>query len=280
MKPNIMVNKATKEMDAQLKRAQARLYLEKQGCGPSKHESIIAKSGLVSALSQKSKDTSSPFSRDNTMTLLKKRKAETETKRTYSSGCSLTCGGKSIKCDQNDGDVIEKLPVNWAAVEDPHSSKIYYWNKVTNETSWSLPKQTVAAQDVSDCPYGWKDVVHPATGQKYFIHKDSGEKSWTLPKADQPKVFKSQCLSARQDYPIQSHSSHTKENSIDKAGVDPLDPTQGRVLNNKESVGRMADSTASGPLWQQRPLPAPGLVLKQHNKNTVTDNPVGPTIPR
>ena len=30
--------------------------------------------------------------------------------------------------------------------------------------------------------------------------------------------------------------------------------------------GRMADSTAGGPLWQQRPLPNPGAVLKKSTK--------------
>ena len=36
---------------------------------------------------------------------------------------------------------------------------------------------------------------------------------------------------------------------------------------------RMADSTASGPLWQQRPYPAPGKILRQ-GQNT----PQGPSM--
>ena len=36
----------------------------------------------------------------------------------------------------------------------------------------------------------------------------------------------------------------------------------------------MADSTASGPLWQQRPYPAPGTILRAKE---ITGSGVGPT---
>ena len=38
----------------------------------------------------------------------------------------------------------------------------------------------------------------------------------------------------------------------------------------------MADSTASGPLWQQRPYPAPGQALKTKAK---TGQEAGPSLP-
>ncbi|CAN0369263.1 unnamed protein product, partial [Hapterophycus canaliculatus] len=48
--------------------------------------------------------------------------------------------------------------------------------------------------------------------------------------------------------------------------IDPLDPTGktgGKWSDGLVQVGeRMADSTASGPLWQQRPYPAPGKILR------------------
>lgn len=37
--------------------------------------------------------------------------------------------------------------------------------------------------------------------------------------------------------------------------------------------GRMADSTAGGSLWQQRPLPNPGNVLKKG----ITNSSIGPS---
>jgi len=41
--------------------------------------------------------------------------------------------------------------------------------------------------------------------------------------------------------------------------------------------GKMADSTASGPLWQQRPYPAPGLALKGKEKSDVQESRIGPS---
>lgn len=38
---------------------------------------------------------------------------------------------------------------------------------------------------------------------------------------------------------------------------------------------KMADSTASGPLWQQRPYPAPGTIMKSKEANSIAT--VGPS---
>ena len=37
----------------------------------------------------------------------------------------------------------------------------------------------------------------------------------------------------------------------------------------------MADSTASGPLWQQRPYPAPGTIMKSRETSSIAT--VGPS---
>lgn len=49
--------------------------------------------------------------------------------------------------------------------------------------------------------------------------------------------------------------------------IDPMDPTgseggKGQPKFDPNTGERMADSTASGPLFQQRPYPAPGSVLR------------------
>lgn len=52
--------------------------------------------------------------------------------------------------------------------------------------------------------------------------------------------------------------------------VDPMDPTGALAGAKAQSLGpsgeKMADSTASGPLFQQRPYPAPGSVLRGQAK--------------
>ena len=49
------------------------------------------------------------------------------------------------------------------------------------------------------------------------------------------------------------------------SGIDPMDPLGEEAGKNSAGMaegGRMADSTASGPLFQQRPYPAPGSILR------------------
>ncbi len=50
--------------------------------------------------------------------------------------------------------------------------------------------------------------------------------------------------------------------------IDPMDPLGEEGGKNSMGINgeRMADSTASGPLFQQRPYPAPGSVLRGAKK--------------
>jgi len=52
--------------------------------------------------------------------------------------------------------------------------------------------------------------------------------------------------------------------------VDPMDPTGALAGAKGQNLGpngeKMADSTASGPLFQQRPYPAPGSILRGQAK--------------
>lgn len=43
---------------------------------------------------------------------------------------------------------------------------------------------------------------------------------------------------------------------------------------------RAADTTASGPLFQQRPYPAPGSVLRANQKLISGEPQIGPAVPR
>ncbi|CAM9283984.1 unnamed protein product, partial [Discosporangium mesarthrocarpum] len=136
-------------------------------------------------------------------------------------------------------------------------------------------------------PEGWKRVDHAATGQTYFVHEGTGERSFTRPK-EGGGVRQGQELSGKP--PGSGPTAETKGGSgggLSSPGhrqpgrkrgrggggvghapeeIDPLDPTGkkgGRWSDGLVAVGeRMADSTASGPLWQQRPYPAPGKILR------------------
>ncbi len=43
---------------------------------------------------------------------------------------------------------------------------------------------------------------------------------------------------------------------------------------------RAADTTATGPLFQQRPYPAPGSVLRANQKLISGEPQIGPVVPK
>jgi hypothetical protein len=147
--------------------------------------------GLVAALGQKEKHKST--NRDNTLSILQKRKAEESSNinnahftakknvAEYSTKqCSNNGDSPYLECD------VILLP-NWNAIKDSNSGKTYYWNKLTNETTWDVPKQLSSHKEeteVASLPAGWKEELHPATKQKYYVHEASGNKSYAFPKSN------------------------------------------------------------------------------------------------
>ena len=83
--------------------------------------------------------------------------------------------------------VSDTLPVGWKTVIDKTTGKPYYWNKVTNMTSWTRPQleSSVLAVAVptaasSGLPDGWTQLIHPATNQVYYKHS-GGKTSFSRP---------------------------------------------------------------------------------------------------
>lgn len=176
------------EEAAQRKRLQAQSFLKKNGCGPSQHQQQIAKVGLVAALSQKKHCKSS--TRDNTLSILQKRKLE-DTSVNAGSNNKSNSNDSTVNSTARDGGEVKTsisadMPLEWKAISDPKSGKMYYWNKITNETTWECPSPSPSpcnndeVEKVIELPTGWKEIIHPATKQKYYVHT-SGKKSWSFP---------------------------------------------------------------------------------------------------
>jgi hypothetical protein len=113
------------------------------------------------------------------------------------------------------------LPSGWKEVKDEATQNTYYWNEVTNETSWDFPQEVIAvsddvanvdtekeedkndpvdldvdsghgkgAADVHEndqstdnlpLPEGWLEAVDETTGSTYFYNEKTNETSWDRP---------------------------------------------------------------------------------------------------
>uniref|UniRef100_A0A7S2W7K5 WW domain-containing protein n=1 Tax=Rhizochromulina marina TaxID=1034831 RepID=A0A7S2W7K5_9STRA len=310
--------KLKKELDAQAKRAEALAYLQKNGCGPSEWE----KTGKVASISGQ---------RDNTLEVTKERRRkqqEQEQARLQGLKAKLMQQQEALRLKLGSGAASGKEPASgrsalpswWKAVQDEESGDTYYWNELTNETSWERPEVGSAEDEAAagkesakgsggadqapgpganaSLPSGWKQMTHAATGQAIYEHTSTKEKRWTRPTSEHDKTdikptavaedvpkdkatvgfgFSMNLKGGKRKDPSgggkdkKGKSAKKTKFDFQKSGkVDPMDPTgedTSKWSQGSSNPGeRMADSTASGPLWQQRPYPAPGAILRGKKK--------------
>eukprot|EP00951_Prasinocladus_malaysianus_P046395 scaffold640391_cov37-Prasinocladus_malaysianus.AAC.1 len=76
------------------------------------------------------------------------------------------------------------------------------------------------------------------------------------------------------------------KSAFDRDELDPMDPSSysdaprgGWTQGMEGCQPRAADTTAGGPLFQQRPYPSPGSVLRANHKQLAGEN-IGPAGPR
>ncbi|VDM59140.1 unnamed protein product [Angiostrongylus costaricensis] len=126
------------------------------------------------------------------------------------------------------------LPEPWVEVYDAGIARHYYWNQDTDEVCWVSPRHPIA-------------VIGEAA----------------------PRLAKE--LKERMEGATLTDLQVVK-------GIDPMDPAAyGDVPVGKWSSGLHAhdktgaDVTAGGPLFQQRPYPAPGAILRQQKKRAEED---------
>ena len=72
-----------------------------------------------------------------------------------------------------------ELSTDWIAVQ-ADDGQTYYWNTVTDETSWNAP----AAGSVADGSSGsWTVEIHPDTGATYYYNAATGVSTWGIPES-------------------------------------------------------------------------------------------------
>uniref|UniRef100_A0A673VDM6 Polyglutamine-binding protein 1 n=1 Tax=Suricata suricatta TaxID=37032 RepID=A0A673VDM6_SURSU len=135
------------------------------------------------------------------------------------------------------------------------------------------PEEEIIAEDYDDDPVdyeatrleglppSWYKVFDPSCGLPYYWNVDTDLVSWLSPHDPNSVVTKS-AKKLRSNNAVASRKDEE---------LDPMDPSAysdaprgtwstGLPKRNEAKTG--ADTTAAGPLFQQRPYPSPGAVLR------------------
>jgi hypothetical protein len=156
------------------------------------------------------------------------------------------------------------LPEGWTETVDPTSARSYFFNAITQETSWERPQMQkvnveAGSQDVAaDEPYlavqeknkestaddqsnltasnslgeGWTETIDSSSGRPYFYNSLTQETSWERPNGDLPSSVKltledAQVPEENQAAPKESVDSLTYlTNGVDNTDAEQEDATQ------------------------------------------------------
>jgi len=66
---------------------------------------------------------------------------------------------------------------DWVETTDPSSGQVYYYNTLTQETSWEDPRPQASESSLSD----WIETEDPSSGKVYYYNKVTHETSWEKP---------------------------------------------------------------------------------------------------
>lgn len=157
----------------------------------------------------------------------------------------------------------DPLPPFWKEVPDPSSGHKYYWNTQTNETTWQRPK------------------VEPKVAQPTFASTDRSNAQIEQEPREEEKT---RITHGDRDRDRGRDRDKGGNNDKGRGGrkrrgwdvsedLDPMDPSayadvprggwSSSGVSYWETGTKAADTTAGGPLFQQRPYPSPGTILRK-----------------
>ncbi|GFW15181.1 polyglutamine-binding protein 1 [Trichonephila clavipes] len=171
--------------------------------------------------------------------------------------------------------MLKKYPVpnGWEEVYDPGVGRHYYWNTETNEVSWLPPGHPRCTLSPP------ADKLRALIKETFLDPMDEGDDD------DQNMSESEEDSEDEENEPINKEKErndrhHKKDYVRDRSrgrpkvrenDLDPMDPasyseaprgTWSSGLDRKGEAKTGADTTASGPLYQMRPYPSPGAVLR------------------
>ncbi|XP_046492401.1 polyglutamine-binding protein 1 isoform X1 [Neodiprion pinetum] len=167
------------------------------------------------------------------------------------------------------------LPDTWKAVFDPGSGQHYYWEWSSDLVSWYPPGHPKC--QISQPASQLREELHlKAADQDDNLSSDESTSDQEPMEIDEAEAKREQKLEIIDRYMgfdnrrVQRHESAKEKKD---RSLDPMDPasysdiprgkwSDGLARHNEAKTG--ADTTASGPLYQMRPYPSPGAVLRSN----------------
>ncbi|KAL4226449.1 Polyglutamine-binding protein 1 [Mactra antiquata] len=163
------------------------------------------------------------------------------------------------------------LPPEWQEIPDPETDRYYYWNTQTDQVSWLSPIHPNAVVTIS--AEKLQAVLRNDGYDKVESESDdSDEEGMEVSDSES-----SSSSSSDDEYDRRHEKGRiSRERNKSRGGrqrdeIDPMDPASysdiprggwSAGLERSGDAKTGVDSTASGPLFQQRPYPSPGAVLR------------------
>lgn len=196
------------------------------------------------------------------------------------------------------------LPPGWAAAKDPNTGQKYYFNTATGQTQWHKPGDPSQGPSITAAALADSAAFIPADAfsgpRAGFVYKQGPQGTGYY--KDQGPMALSGAVTAVESAPAVAlrPSAAVKLSRADgsmkapsarpakKARQDAFDPMDPSSYSDAPQGGwssglagaqpRAADTTATGPLFQQRPYPSPGAVLRANAAAIGRDAPdIGPS---
>ncbi|KAJ8358801.1 hypothetical protein SKAU_G00153260 [Synaphobranchus kaupii] len=171
----------------------------------------------------------------------------------------------------------EGLPSNWYKVFDPACGLPYYWNLETDLVCWLSPNDpaaviTKAAKKLRVSEAGEERGERPFEKPERDRDRDRDRDRERERDREDPRERRQQ---RREDIAPYGKGKRGRDRKPEE--MDPMDPSAysdaprgtwstGLPKRNEAKTG--ADTTAAGPLFQQRPYPSPGAVLRANAELT------------
>ncbi|XP_022191914.2 polyglutamine-binding protein 1 [Nilaparvata lugens] len=163
------------------------------------------------------------------------------------------------------------LPSHWKEIYDPGTGRHYYWETDSDAVSWLPPTHPKAV--ISESAAALREQEHYKNND-VDMEKDENKSEGSEESSDESEDETTQIdEKQRKREALEKQRSRGRMKKLEN-DLDPMDPaaysdiprggwSDGLVRGNEAKTG--ADVTAAGPLYQMRPYPNPGAVLRANS---------------